>query len=107
MEDYLKFFSTKFNKMLNKQEVDVIELYFKDEPGILTFTCTQNEIRINYNSFIQTESTILESIQMLGFSTNQSSEKKSAISKWLSKLAKSNRENFGNQRLDCCKINNN
>lgn len=30
---------------------------------------------------------------------------KKALKKWLDKLAKANKESFGNERLDCCKLN--
>lgn len=32
---------------------------------------------------------------------------KKAIKRWLEKLAKANKETFGNERLDCCNLNRN
>ena len=106
MENYIK--TLKFTRIFDdsKDKNHEFELILLNMKGIQKVTRVENSLYIEFNSFILSKNAVTEIIRENGYESETSVQnKKGFLTKWIEKLAKTNKENFGNDRLECCDLN--
>jgi len=104
MEDYiktLKFIPSEGNLKFSNDQFELILLNME---GIRKVTRLGNKLSIEFNTYIHSEYAMIELMKDNGYDPVTVEEKKGFFSKWLDKMAKNNKENFGGNRLDCCDL---
>lgn len=76
----------------------------KDLPGIEEIYFEGNKIKVKYSAFKIAKEYIVEILENSGFKKAQP-QKKSVFQRFLDKLIKTNKKEFGNKTLDCCDLN--
>lgn len=74
--------------------------------GIDSWHWEDDNLEVFFNPYEVSENTILENLKMKGLKLlEKKGSSKKGWKKFLSKMEKSNKKNFGNKRLDCCDLN--
>ena len=104
MEEYIHNLKFLVINPLSSIEIRSITVLFNSISGISNFTYSDSLITLDYNSYIISEEEILKLVNKNGIATS-SLKKTGLFKRWLQKMEKNNKENFGNQRLECCNMN--
>ena len=106
MEEFIEFqqYISSFDNINSAYKVCDTQLLKK--PGIYKVTRTGNRLNIGFNIYEISGAEITSIMEDLGLSPYLPNASKGVISKWLDKLAKTNKESFNGKRLDCCDLNN-
>jgi len=75
-----------------------------DLPGIEVVYFKGNEINVKYSAFKIAKEYIIEILENNGYKKARS-KKKGIFQRFLDKLIKTNKKEFGNKKLDCCDLN--
>lgn len=88
----------------NSDEKSQIRNLFEDLPGIEEIYFKGNEIKVKYSAFKIAKEYIIEILENNGFKKVKP-KKKGVFQRFLDKLIKTNKDEFGNKKLDCCDLN--
>ena len=73
--------------------------------GVTGISKDQNTLTLRYNPYLVSETYLEKEMKKLGFIPfKEAKKKKGIVARWLDKMARANKESFGNQRLDCCEL---
>ncbi|MCF8232938.1 MAG: hypothetical protein K9J27_12200 [Bacteroidales bacterium] len=73
--------------------------------GVTGISKDQNVLTLSYNPYLVSETYLEKEMKKLGFIPfKEAKKKKGIVARWLDKMARANKESFGNQRLDCCEL---
>jgi len=87
----------------NSDERMQIRNLLNDLPGIKEIYFEDNEIKIEYSAFKIAREYICKTLLNNGFKTAQP-KKKNKFLRFLDKLIKTNKDKYGNKKLDCCDL---
>ena len=104
MEEYIKNLKFRTASPLSSNEIQSLSLLLNSKPGISNTNYANTLISLDYNSYLISEENIIKLININGI-VFSSPKKPGLFNRWLQKLEKSNKENFGDQRLGCCNLN--
>jgi hypothetical protein len=105
MKDFDKIIKYRFNKSLNEKDISKIQLKLDEVEGIDSFEISSEFICIEYLPFKLSKESIQETLKSMGYPVKiEKKKKKGLFARFIDKLAKSNNETFGNQKLDCCDL---
>ncbi|MGD9993679.1 MAG: LDCC motif putative metal-binding protein [Salinivirgaceae bacterium] len=108
MKDFDKIIKYRFNKSLNESEISKLRQQLKEVEGIDSFEISSKYICIEYLPFKLSKESIQETLNNIGYPVKiEKKKKKGLFARFIDKLAKSNKETFGNQKLDCCDLKKN
>lgn len=86
------YLQTKINEHFQSfKDVDIVEL-------------SSDYVKLEYYPQLYSEGYLEEQLKQLGVSLRENTNKKGFIKRLLDKLAKDNKETFGDKELDCCKL---
>ncbi|MBN2481537.1 MAG: hypothetical protein JXB19_07350 [Bacteroidales bacterium] len=106
MEQFNKTITYRFNKDLNKDEIQDLQERLKKVEGILSLEISSALIRIEYDTLCLAAKYIKEEMNNLGYPVKEIREKRRGIlSRFIKNLADTNRKIYGNKKLDCCDLN--
>ncbi|MCF6364828.1 MAG: hypothetical protein L3J35_01355 [Bacteroidales bacterium] len=107
MEDYIKYLKFVIPDAADSKEAySSFELILLNMQGVQKVTKSGNIVCVYYNSYVYTKNQIVSIMKEKGYIQAVSAQdKKGLFSKWIDKLAKTNKANFGNGRLECCDLN--
>lgn len=103
MEEYLNMVSYQSEIVVEADVAKKLKLLLVALAGIVRVNFSKKLVEIEYNPYEISEETIKENLSEQGFSFSH--QKKGIFSGWINRLAKSNKANLGNKRLDCCDMN--
>lgn len=103
-EEYIKLLKVKPIKKLDSFQLDMINKKISSMTGVEIEKVTPEFIMVKYYSHLQVKSQILNEFSSLGIVTRLQ-KKETFFKRMLNKLAKDNKETFGDSRLDCCDLN--
>ncbi len=75
-----------------------------DIKGVEHVDITGQNIHVEFYPYLVSRDQITERISSLGCTINIQKKKKGFFSRYLEKMAESNKQQFGNGPLDCCKL---
>lgn len=75
----------------------------KELPGVNTISVENKRLSIQFDPNSIEKSELVGQLEELGFKPVKEA-KKGFWARWIDRLAKDNKKNFGSQRLDCCNI---
>jgi hypothetical protein len=104
MEDYLKYKTFRIKEMITEETINELIITSEKVPGIEKFKGSGQVVSFIYNPYEISEKEISDWLLTFGLSVKKN--KDNWFKRRLAKLAKDNKENLGNQRLDCCDLNN-
>jgi len=104
MEEFVKTLSVRIIEAPDKERIRSFTDSLKDEDGIQTVEFSNQTFSINYNPYVISKNEIVHELNLMGIHREEELKER-GIKKWLSNLAKQNKKNLGNQRLDCCDLN--
>lgn len=105
MGDFDKIVKYTFNKSLGEAEIVKLQQKLREVEGISTFEVSNECICIEYLPFKLSRVSIESKLKELGYPVKiEKKKKKGLFARFIDKLAKSNKETFGNQKLDCCDL---
>ena len=108
MKDFDEIVKYRFNKFLNEVEILELQQKLNELEGIDSFEISSDFIRIEYLPFKLSKESIQETLKKIGYPVKiEKKKKKGFFERFINKLSKSNKETFGNQRLDCCDMKKN
>jgi hypothetical protein len=108
MKDFDKAIKYNFNKPLNETDISKLQQKLNEIKGIDSFEISNEWICIEYLPFKFSKESIQETLNNMGYPVKiEKKKKKGLIARFIDKLAKSNRETFGSQKLDCCDLKKN
>jgi len=105
MEDFIQKHQLRIAKPLSDDLKKACQALIDSTNGIQTISFSENRITVGYNPYQITESNLEKLISDLGITITVAPEKTGFLKRWLKNLAKSNKENLGGGRLDCCNLN--
>lgn len=97
-------FSYILDQQATSDERGQVRNLLEDLPGIEEIYFKGNEIKIKYSAFKIAKEYIIEVLENNGF-RRAKPKKKGVFQRFLDKLIKTNKDEFGNKKLDCCDLN--
>lgn len=105
LEEYIKF---KYDQGSTKESHKSVKQSINNMNGVNHVAEDQDVLTISYNPYSVSDTILIQQMKKMGFLTVEEAEnKKGFIARWLDKMAKVNRKNFGDKRLDCCELKEN
>ena len=104
MEDYLQYKIFSIKELITKKVANELLLKSVLTVGIDKLRSAGQIVSFIYNPYEISEQEIIDWLSSFGLTIKKSKE--NSFKARLAKLAKDNREALGNQRLDCCDLNN-
>ena len=92
---------------LSKSIQDKIRQFVKSLKDVEILELNPDHIKLEYYPQLYSEGYLETSLKQLGVSFIKNTDKKGFFKKWLDKLAKDNKETFGEDGLECCKLHKN
>ncbi|MCF6183878.1 MAG: hypothetical protein L3J56_04480 [Bacteroidales bacterium] len=106
MDDYIKYLKFISGSDKTEDKHNNVEILLSDLQGIKKVTKQGTTVSVEFNSYVLSESVLIELLKENGYESEKLMQnKKGFFAKWLEKTAKTNKENFGNNRLECCDLN--
>jgi len=106
MEDYIKILEFTQTSDSPKDKYEDFKLFLLNIEGIQKVTKKGNTLFVEFNSYIHVKKALIEIMKENGYESDISVQnKKGFFAKWVDKLAKTNKEKFGSDRLECCDLN--
>ena len=105
MENYLEYKEFELIDNYDKHMDNQLYNTVKTMPGINEIKYSKDRIGILYNNYLISDNDIITLMAELGYTVKNTTKKTGLLGSWINKLAKSNTQNFGNQKLDCCNLN--
>lgn len=81
--------------------------YFQSLKDVNIIGLSPGQVKLEYYPEMYTEVYLEEELKQLGVSLRKNANKKGFFKRMVDKLAKDNREAFGEKELDCCKLHKN
>lgn len=75
----------------------------KQIPGVNNVSRKKDSLIISYEPYSVSEKFLVKCLTGMGF-VPATEKKKGFFARWIENLAKTNQENFGKKRLDCCNV---
>jgi len=104
MEDYLQYKTFRIKEKITEEKVKELVKNSISTHGIDKLSCARQVVSFIYNPYEISEQEIIDWLSSFGLTIKKSKE--NWFKARLAKLAKDNKETLGNQRLDCCDLNN-
>ena len=104
MEDLVKTLNFTSEESLPKEVWNAIQTRLKREKDVHYEQVRSNQVKISFPSYLYSSEYILNLLQDSGFH-RKSKDKKSLWEKLLNPIIKGNMEAYGDQPLECCKLN--
>lgn len=105
MDEYNKTVTYRFNKVLNDYDISFLQSKLVTVEGLNSVDVSTESISVEYGSFQLTEEAVKDVIINFGYQIKKAKKKKKGIfGRFIDNLAKSNKESFGNKKLDCCDL---
>ncbi len=102
MRDFDRTVKYRFNKSLEEAEIFNLQHKLNEVEGIDSFEITDKSIFIEYLPFKHSKESLEVTLQAFGYPvTIEKKKRKGLFTRIIDNLAKSNKESFGNNRLDC------
>ena len=111
MENYTAISQFLYESRPNKEAIDHLMNSLLSDKNIIDVTTDEESISIEYYQQLICYESLQLLIETFGIELSIKQNKKeliyerNPIKRFLNKMAKSNEKNFGNKRLDCCKLN--
>lgn len=105
MEDYKTTRIFQAARDLTEEEIDQMKKVCSQIQGIIAFKVDKTEIWVEYFRHLQNFDGIKELLKKAGFPLAKPQKKEGFFTRFLKKLAKDNKEEFGSKALDCCDLN--
>ncbi len=106
MEEYINYLKYKSHSESSVNALESSKSALLKKPGILEVSVVDNTMVIGFNTYAMSEEELTTIMNDTGLEPYPAKEKKRLFASWLDNLAKTNKENFGDKRLDCCDMNN-
>jgi hypothetical protein len=104
MEDYMHTIYLKSSEILNDDEIESLSALLKYNKGIENFRISSDGIYLEYNTYLYSQIQIEEILLKTGF-RKKKDRRLGFFRRQITNLAKSNKKTYGNQKLDCCQLN--
>lgn len=105
MDEYKRTVTYSFNKVLNDYDKSHLESRLVKVDGIDSIDITKESIIIEYVTLQLAEESVKEIIEKSGYPLKKIKKKgKGSFRRFIDNLARSNKESFGNKKLDCCDL---
>src|SRR5690554_6015389 len=101
METIQKGLSFKLKKSLTPDQLQKVKIKLESQLGVINLVDQNNLLKVTYEPYKVSDKYLTSLIKQIDF-ISLSNKKKGLVSRWIEKLAKSNKKNIGNQKLDCC-----
>lgn len=105
MRDFDKTVKYRFNKSPEEAEISNLQHKLNELEGIDSFEITDEGIFIEYLPFKHSKESLEVTLKEFGYPvTIEKKKRKGLFARFIDNLAKSNKEAFGNKKLDCCEL---
>ncbi|GAO30395.1 heavy-metal-associated domain-containing protein [Geofilum rubicundum] len=105
MDDYKKEIVLSFKKHLKDDDIFILKSNLEKVKGIESINIATQSVSIEYVSLHLTEEMVKEIIKDAGYPLRElKKRRKGFFRRFIDDLARSNRESFGNKKLDCCDL---
>jgi copper chaperone CopZ len=105
MDEYKRTVTYSFNKVLNDYDISDLESRLVKVDGIDSIDITKESIIIEYVTLQLAEESVKEIIKNSGYPLKEIKKKRKGIfRRFIDNLARSNKQSFGNRKLDCCDL---
>ncbi|MCF8219212.1 MAG: hypothetical protein K9I29_09175 [Bacteroidales bacterium] len=102
LEEHIKF---KYDQKLTKGPHISVKQTLNNINGVNHVAEDPDGLTVSYNPYSLSDSILIQEMKKMGFLTVEEAEsKKGFIARWLDKMAKINKKNFGDKPLDCCEL---
>ncbi len=105
MEEYIQNHQMRTAKPLSEDLKKACQALIDSRNGIQTISFSGNLITVGYNPYQISEANVEKLISDLGIEVTGKPQKTGFLKRWILNMAKSNKENLGSGRLDCCDLN--
>jgi hypothetical protein len=105
MEGYILNEDLLIKRWPNDSSQTKIKDALSDINGVEHVDITGQKIYFEFYPNIVSKTQITEKISSLGCLIKTENQKRGFFSRYLGKMAENNKQQFGNERLDCCKLN--
>ncbi len=105
MDDYKKEIVLSFKKHLNEDDMVNLQSKLEKVEGIESMNISAQSVSIEYVPLHLTAELVKEIINNAGYPLKDLKiKRKGFFRRFIDDLAKSNKESFGNKKLDCCDL---
>ncbi|MCF8303527.1 MAG: hypothetical protein K9I94_09665 [Bacteroidales bacterium] len=102
LEEHIKF---KYDQESTKEPIQSVKQSLYKITGVSHVAEFQDGLMVSYNPYYVSDTYLIREMKQMGFPPlNEAKKKKGIVARWLDKMARVNKETFGNQRLDCCEL---
>ncbi len=89
----------------DRSDFNRIEESLKAIAGVEALSMEDGNLNISYYSDAVSAGTVRRTIDSLGYKMEKKRKKKNPFERFVTRLAESNKKNFGGESLDCCTLN--
>ncbi|MCF8308837.1 MAG: hypothetical protein K9I68_07515 [Bacteroidales bacterium] len=105
MEDLEKHIKFKYNEESAKAQLQSVKQMLDKINGVGNVAEDRDGLTVRYNPYSVSDAYLIREMKQMGFlPLKEAKKKKGIVARWLDKMARANKESFGNQRLDCCEL---
>lgn len=103
MEDYLAYKTFRLKQQITEENRQILLRSFSKTQGINSVKCAGQIFSVVFDPYEISEKEIEKILALNNFSIKQPG--RNFLKRKLEKLAEDNKKNLGNNRLDCCGLN--
>ncbi len=105
MEGYILTEDLLIKRWPNDSSQTKIKDALSDINGVKHVDITEQKIHFEFYPNIVSKNQVTRKISNLGCLIKTEKQKKGVFSRYIERMAETNKRQFGNERLDCCKLN--
>jgi hypothetical protein len=104
MEAYEQTMMLSLEQIPGKEELKILNGLKESREGIIDINCDGKTLRLAYQPYVLSRSTLEEWIEESGIQLKRESVRKGFLNRFIDRLAEKNEKQFGGKRLDCCDL---